>query len=196
MPAGRAQAMKLIVGLGNPGSEYEETKHNVGFWVVDAFGEAHEVSLSIKKAEARIGRGSWKGSSGEVDFILAKPQTFMNLSGRSVQGLLRLFGVAPSEMIVVYDDLDLECGRIRLRTKGGAGGHRGVASIIEAVGSDQFLRLRIGIGKNPRQDAADYVLSPFKAEDKKLILEAVEKGVVLLPLLLEGRITEAMNQYH
>ena len=188
--------MNLIVGLGNPGSEYEETKHNVGFWVVDAFAEQHRVSLSIKKAEAKIGRGSLPGPVGQIDFVLAKPQTFMNLSGRSVQGLLRTFGVTPSEMIVIYDDLDLECGRIRLRTKGGAGGHRGVASIIEAVGSDQFIRLRIGIGRNPRQDAADYVLSPFKSDDKKLILEAVEKGVALLPLLLEGRITEAMNQYH
>jgi PTH1 family peptidyl-tRNA hydrolase len=188
--------MKLVVGLGNPGSEYEETKHNVGFWAVDAFGEAHRVPLSIKKAEARIGRGIWKGSSGEVDFILAKPQTFMNLSGRSVQGLLRTLGISPSELIVIYDDLDLECGRIRLRSQGGAGGHRGVASIIEAVGSDRFVRLRIGIGRNPRQDAAEYVLSPFKSEDKKRILEAVEKGVALLPLLLEDRITEAMNQYH
>ena len=188
--------MKLIVGLGNPGSEYEETKHNVGFWVADAFGEAHRISLSIKKAEARIGRGSWKGAAGEVDFVLAKPQTFMNLSGRSVQGLLRTFDLSPSEMIVVYDDLDLECGRIRLRTKGGAGGHRGVASIIGAIGTDQFVRLRIGIGRSPGQDAADYVLSPFKGEDKKRIREAVEKGVALLPLLLEGRITEAMNQYH
>lgn len=188
--------MKLIVGLGNPGSEYEETKHNVGFRVVNAFCEAHRVPLSIKKAEARIGQGTWKGASGEVEFVIAKPQTFMNLSGRSVQGLLRLFGISPSEMIVVYDDLDLECGRIRLRTKGGAGGHRGVASIIAAIGSDQFVRLRIGIGRNPRQDAADYVLSPFKGEDKKRILEAVEKGVALLPFLLEGRIAEAMNQYH
>jgi PTH1 family peptidyl-tRNA hydrolase len=188
--------VKLVVGLGNPGDEYADTKHNVGFWVVDAFAEQQRVSLSIKKAEARIGRGSLSVSSGQVEFVLAKPQTFMNLSGRSVQGLLRTFGISPSEMIVTYDDLDLECGRIRLRTKGGAGGHRGVASIIEAVGSDQFLRLRIGIGRNPRQDAADYVLSPFKPGDKKLIVEAVEKGVALLPLLLEGRITEAMNQYH
>ena len=187
--------MKLIVGLGNPGSEYEETKHNVGFWVVDSFAGYHQVSLSVKKAEARIGRGSRTGPSGQVDFILAKPQTFMNLSGRSVQGLLRIFGITSSDMIVIYDDLDLECGRIRLRTKGGAGGHRGVASIIESVGTDQFLRLRIGIGRNPRQDPAEYVLSPFKPEDKKSILEAVEKGVSLLPLLLEGRISEAMNQY-
>ncbi|MBI3804480.1 MAG: aminoacyl-tRNA hydrolase [Nitrospirae bacterium] len=188
--------MKLIVGLGNPGPEYEETKHNVGFWLIDTFAKRHGLSLSEKKGEAKVGQGRWTSPSGGIDFILAKPQTYMNRSGRSVRSLLHSAGITPSEIIVVYDDLDLPCGRIRIRTQGGAGGHRGVASIIEVIGTDQFNRLRIGIGRDPGQDPADYVLSPFRPEELKLVEEAVEKGAEALPLLMEGRITEAMNKFH
>ncbi len=186
----------MIVGLGNPGPEYEETKHNVGFWLVDSFTKRLGISLSEKKGEARVGRGGLATPSGEIDFVLVKPQTFMNRSGRSVQSLLQFFDVSPSEMIVAYDDLDLPCGRIRIRAKGGAGGHRGVASIIDAIGTDEFIRLRIGIGRDPNQDPADYVLTPFRSEELKQVEESIEKGIEALPFLLEGRITEAMNRYH
>jgi PTH1 family peptidyl-tRNA hydrolase len=186
----------MIVGLGNPGPEYEETKHNVGFWLIDSFAERHGISLSGKKGEARVGQGRLAVPSGEIDLVLVKPQTFMNRSGRSVQSLLQSFGVSPSEMIVAYDDLDLPCGRIRIRTKGGSGGHRGVASIIDMIGTDEFIRLRIGIGRDPSQDPADYVLTPFQPEELKQVEESIEKGVEALPFLLEGRIIEAMNRYH
>lgn len=186
----------MIVGLGNPGPEYEETKHNVGFWLIDSFAQRHGVRLSEKKGEARLGRGRLAAPSGEIEFILVKPQTFMNRSGRSVQSLLHSFSISPSEMIVVYDDLDLPCGRMRIRTKGGAGGHRGILSIIDTTGTDEFLRLRIGIGRDPSQDPADYVLTPFRPEELKQVEESIDKGVEALPFLLEGRITEAMNRYH
>src|SRR5579884_74088 len=186
----------MIVGLGNPGPEYEETKHNVGFWLVDSFAKRHGISLSEKKGEARIGRGRLATPTGEIEFILVKPQTFMNRSGRSVQSLFHSFDISPSEMIVVYDDLDLPCGRMRIRTQGGAGGHRGVRSIIDTIGTDTFIRLRIGIGRDPGQDPADYVLTPFRSEDLKGVEESIDKGVEALPLLLEGRITEAMNRFH
>jgi PTH1 family peptidyl-tRNA hydrolase len=186
----------MIVGLGNPGPEYEETKHNVGFWLIDSFAKRHGISLSEKKGQARVGQGRMSVPSGEMDLVLVQPQTFMNRSGRSVQSLLHSFGLSPSEMIVIYDDLDLPCGRIRIRSKGSSGGHRGVASIIDAIGTDEFIRLRIGIGRDPSQDPADYVLTPFEPEALKQVEESIEKGVEALPFLLEGRITEAMNRYH
>lgn len=186
----------MIVGLGNPGPEYEETKHNVGFWLIDSFAKRHGISLSEKRGRARVGQGRLTLPSGEIDLILVQPQTFMNRSGRSVQSLLRFFGISPSEMIVVYDDLDLPCGRIRIRTKGSAGGHRGVASIIDEIGTDEFIRFRIGIGRDPSQDPADYVLTPFRPEELNRVEESIERGVEALPFVLEGRITEAMNRYH
>lgn len=188
--------MKLVVGLGNPGSEYEETKHNVGFWVVDAFAYAQHLSFSLKKGDAHTSRGVWRGAEGDVDFLLVKPQTFMNRSGRSVRALLHFYEIPLSDLILIYDDLDLNVGRIRIKKQGGSGGHRGVASVIQEVGSEQFIRLKIGIGKDCRIEASDYVLSPFRQADKKNILEAVEQGASLLPLLLEGKLTEAMNRFN
>jgi len=188
--------LKLIVGLGNPGKEYEETRHNIGFRVIDAFAEHHHLSLSEKKRGVHFGRGRWRSADEEIDFLLLKPMTYMNRSGHSVRVMLNYFPLSATDIIVIFDDLDLPCGRIRLRSKGGSGGHRGLASVIEAVGTDQFIRLRIGIGRDPHSDPADYVLSPFPPDDKKLVLNGLEKAVALLPLLLEGRLTEAMNQYH
>ena len=188
--------MKLVVGLGNPGTDYEETKHNVGFWVVDVFARAQHLSFSLKKGEAQISRGVWRGAEADVDFLLVKPQTFMNRSGHCVRALLHFYKIPFSDLILVYDDLDLDVGRIRIKKQGGTGGHRGVASVIQEIGSEQFIRLKIGIGKDPRIETADYVLSPFRQADKKNILEAVGQGVHILPLLLEGKITEAMNRFN
>ncbi|MFQ5596426.1 MAG: aminoacyl-tRNA hydrolase [Nitrospiria bacterium] len=188
--------MKLVVGLGNPGRAYEQTRHNVGFWVLDAFALQHQISFSKKKGEAQTGRGVWPGTEEAIDFLLAKPQTFMNRSGHSVQALLSYYKIPLSELILVYDDLDLDIGRIRLKKMGRAGGHRGVASVIQALGSDQFVRIKIGIGRDPRIDATNYVLSPFSSDEKKKVLEAVDKGSTLLPLLLEGAISKAMNLYN
>ncbi len=198
--------MKLVIGLGNPGKVYAQTKHNVGFWLIDAFAARHRIVLSERMGEAHVGRSSIQvgeaGKSSPIDFLLAQPQTFMNRSGRSVKKLMSCLSIAPTEVIVAHDDLDLPCGTIRVRTSGRSGGHRGVASIMEALESDQFLRLKIGIGRDPlppgrdAQDTADYVLTPFLPAAWDAVLQGVEKGVSALPLLLAGRVTEAMNQYH
>ncbi|MFY9269244.1 MAG: aminoacyl-tRNA hydrolase [Candidatus Manganitrophaceae bacterium] len=188
--------MKLIVGLGNPGPQYERTKHNVGFWFIDTFANKYGVSLSKKEGEAKVGYGSLPTPSGRVDFLLAEPQTFMNRSGRSVRGLLQRTGISFSDLVVVYDDLDLPCGRLRIRTQGSSGGHRGVASIIEAIETDRFIRIRIGIGRDPSRDPADYVLIPFSPDILKLVHATIDRGIEALPLLLEGKTTEAMNRYH
>ena len=174
------------MGLGNPGSEYEATKHNVGFWVIDAFSEKHGILIN---KPSRL--------SSVVDMLLlAKPQTFMNRSGTAVVRLLEKFQMELSDLVVIQDDLDMDCGRVRIRTHGSAGGHRGIASIIEQVGSNEFLRIKIGIGRDPQQEPADYVLTPFSSEDKEQVLGGVERAVLALPFLLEGKIVEAMNQTH
>ncbi len=188
--------MKLVVGLGNPGREYEPTKHNVGFWVIDAFSEKHKINLLEKTASSQIGRSRWQTPSQEIDVLLAKPETFMNRSGKAVQKLLEKFNISLADLIVIADDLDMECGRVRIRTKGRAGGHRGMASIIEAIGSDRFLRIKIGIGRDPQQEVVDYVLTPFSKKEKKQVQEGVERAVEALALLLEGAVTEAMNRYN
>ncbi len=196
--------MKLVVGLGNPGPNYEATRHNVGFWVIDAFSARHGLPLLEKRGHSRISRGSWvpsssggpSGDTPKIDFLLAQPETFMNRSGQAVRRLFSEFKIQLADLIVICDDLDMECGRVRIRMKGSAGGHRGVASIIEAVGSQQFVRMKIGIGRSPHQAVSDYVLTPFSKEERSLILEGVERGVAALPLLLEGKFTEAMNQYN
>jgi len=187
--------MKLIVGLGNPGGPYGETRHNVGFWVVDAFARKQGLSFSAKKGEALLCRGIGSGLDGAIDYLLAKPQTFMNLSGRSVRSLLDYYKIALSDLILVYDDVDMDCGRIRIKKKGGAGGHRGVLSVITELGSNEFIRLKIGIGRDPVKSTSDHVLSVFRADEKKTILEAVDLSVGLLPLLIAGRIDEAMSQH-
>ncbi|MEK7747521.1 MAG: aminoacyl-tRNA hydrolase [Nitrospirota bacterium] len=191
--------MKLIVGLGNPGPEYEATKHNVGFWVVDAFAETVQAS-SFKKSSggalSQIYRGKRETPHETIDFLLVKPQTFMNRSGIAVAGLLKEYEVPLSDLIVITDDLDTECGFVRIRTKGSSGGHRGISSIIERVASHEFLRIKVGIGRNPNQAVSDYVLTPFSSGDREKILSGVERAVFALPLLLEGRIPEAMNRTH
>ena len=180
--------MKLVVGLGNPGPEYEATKHNIGFWVVDAFCLTEKIAVNEKIGQSFVGRG--------IDFLIAKPQTFMNRSGIAVKALLSKFQINPADLILIQDDLDRPCGAMRIRTQGSAGGHRGVASVIDMIGSDQFVRIKIGIGRDPSQSAADYVLTRFKKADQQQALEGVQRSVEALPLLLAGRITEAMNRFN
>jgi len=188
--------MKLLVGLGNPGAVYRNTRHNVGFQVLDAFAKAHHLSFSEKRGKARIARGSWSAPDGKIDLYLAKPQTYMNLSGQSVQALLSIYGISSAEVILIYDDLDLDCGRIRLREKGGSGGHRGVASVIECLGSQEFSRIKVGIGRDHSRDVADYVLSPFHADERELMRSGIAQALEALPFLIEGRMPEAMNRFH
>jgi len=188
--------LKLVVGLGNPGSAYAETKHNVGFWVLDAFAQQHQLNFSADKRQAQVCRGICDGPDGSIDFFLVKPQTFMNLSGRAVSALLHYYKIPLSNLILIYDDLDLEPGRLRIKKQGGAGGHRGVASVIEHVASKDFLRLKIGIGRDPRVETADYVLSRFRSADKKKVLGALEDTLEALPLLLDDKVLEAMNRFN
>ena len=184
--------MKLVVGLGNPGSSYETTRHNIGFWVVDAFCADHKISLSKASGGSQVGRGLF----GDIDFILIKPGTYMNRSGIAVRKIMTDFKIDYTDIVVIQDDLDMECGQVRIRTKGSAGGHRGVASVIEAVGSNLFPRIKIGIGRSDQYAVVDYVLTSFSKEERTQVKKGVDQAVLALPWLLEGKVTEAMNRYN
>ena len=190
--------MRILVGLGNPGSEYEETRHNVGFQVIERIAR-HEglVFESPKSLDAYEGSKRFRvARSFDPDALLVKPQTFMNASGDAVVPLVRWAGVALDELMVVYDDLDLELGALRLRPHGGHGGQNGMRSIIDGLDSNTFPRLRVGIGR-PSTDAARHVLSPFSPEERVeadiSIAEAAEAG---LHWLRHGDIEECMTRFH
>lgn len=164
--------MKLIVGLGNPGSRYRLTRHNLGFMVVDALADRWHISVGGKRHEAELGTGE----ISSVRAILAKPQTFMNASGESVAKLRRLHRLDPSDILAIYDDLDLPLGRIRLRAEGGAGGHNGVASLISVLGKG-FPRLRVGIGRPPGgADPVGYVLEPFEPGERTALQASIDRA--------------------
>ncbi len=184
--------MYLIVGLGNPGPEYENTRHNMGFKVVENLAKNFNIdSLKRKKkCDAYIAETRLNG----IKIILAQPQTFMNNSGGSVQSLLSWNKIKPDHLIVVYDDVDLEPGQIRIREEGGAGGHRGVESILKSIGSTKFIRVRIGIGRPNHGEVADYVLSGYKAEYEKLFTSWVFATDAILEIILSG-ISSAMNKF-
>jgi PTH1 family peptidyl-tRNA hydrolase len=184
---------KLIVGLGNPGPRYNRNRHNVGFHCLDALAKAHNLSFTGLKARARIARGVILGHP----VILAKPLTFVNDSGWAVRGLMARHGYEPRDLLVVHDDLDLSSGRIRLRPDGSAAGHKGVRSIIRALGSDEFVRLRVGIGRPPAGvEVVDYVLSDFSADETVVMCAAYEKAVAGIETFLQRGIEEAMNQHN
>lgn len=187
--------MKLIVGLGNPGRIYVNSRHNVGFKCLDFLARRHGIRLSKRRAKAKIGSGEIAG----LNVVLAKPQTFMNLSGQAVAKLVRNFAIPLSDLIVIYDDLDLPLGNIRIRGRGGAGGHKGMASIISLLGSQEFPRIRVGI--SPGQDiralkTPDYVLSDFAAEEKAIINELYVKVADAIYCLLSEGIEAAMNRFN
>ena len=184
--------MKLIVGLGNPGVRYRWTRHNVGFQVVDRFALSTEIPISTRRFRAIYG----KGSLDDQEIILFKPLTYMNLSGEAVKKAAQAFRIPLEDLIVVHDDLDLSSGKLRFRQSGGDGGHQGIRSIIESMGSHGFLRLKIGIGRPPQgMDPADYVLSPLKEPERAdygaIFSRAAESLTVLL---LEG-IEVAMSRF-
>lgn len=185
--------MKMVVGLGNPGSRYETSKHNVGFMALDLLADRLRIPVSRTKHGALIGEGRLEG----IRVVLCKPQTFMNLSGTAVAPLLRWYGVEPGSLIVVSDDLDLEPGRLRIRPKGGAGGHRGIASIIEHLGAGNFIRLKLGIGRPPAKWAvADYVLADFSQEEWGIMRQVLPVAVDALNELLQKDVDEVMNKYN
>lgn len=186
--------LSLIVGLGNPGSEYAAHRHNIGFQVLQALAGMHGLSFAReKKAKARVA----EGRIGERPVLLAKPQTFMNLSGKSVRRLSRDRQITPDRILVVCDDLDLPLGRLRIRPKGGSGGQKGLRSIIEALGSQDFARLRVGIGRPLGSiDPAEYVLLPFADEEKSLLAETVSRAVEAVESWLADGIVATMDRFN
>ncbi|NPB08399.1 MAG: aminoacyl-tRNA hydrolase [Aquificae bacterium] len=181
---------KLVVGLGNPGKEYENTRHNVGFMVVDELVKTLRARGPFQEALSLL----YKARLGGKEVILAKPQTYMNNSGAAVINLLEEYSLSPEEMIVVYDDLDLPLGSMRLRLKGSSGGHKGVESIINYIGTQNFPRLRIGIGRpKKKEDVVKYVLSPFPPDEERVISQVVKKAVRCLMRAIELSPEQAME---
>ena len=189
--------MKLIVGLGNPGRSYANNRHNIGFICLNHFARTHGIRFDKKQGNARTGTGEVGGNK----VVLAKPQTYMNLSGESVSRLVRKFSVDLDDLIVIHDDLDLPLGKIRIRQAGGSGGHKGIDSIIASLKNQDFLRLRVGIGRpavtEPSEsDIIAYVLTDFTPDEKQAINGVVPRvSESILCLLTEG-LTAAMNKYN
>ena len=185
--------MKLIVGLGNPGREYVHTRHNAGFEVMDAIADHVSADISQKKFKALID----KVRIGNESVLLMKPQTYMNNSGEAVRAAMDFYHLTPQDLLVIYDDMDMPVGRLRLRQKGSAGGHNGMNSIIKHLGGDTFPRIRVGIGgeKHPGQDLADYVLGHFKDDEKELLSDALDKAEKAAELFAQDEFSEAMNKY-
>ncbi|MEV6333175.1 aminoacyl-tRNA hydrolase [Nocardia vinacea] len=184
----------LVVGLGNPGSEYERTRHNIGFLVADVLAQRVGGRFAVhKKSGADLLQARLDGRQ----VLIAKPRSFMNLSGRPVAALAKFFSVPPTEVIVVHDELDLPFGQVRLKRGGGEGGHNGLRSVSNALTTKDYLRARIGIGRPPgRQDPADYVLKPFSSVERKEVPVIVEQAADAVELLLRVGLEPAQNQLH
>jgi len=193
--------MKLIVGLGNPGRSYANNRHNVGFVCLNHFARRQGIRFDKKQCKARIGSGEVAGS----EVLLAKPQTYMNRSGQSVRLLVDKFNISPDNLLVIHDDLDLPLGRIRIRQGGSAGGHKGAGSIIAELGSQNFIRIRVGIGRPVKNEGftefsedeiINYVLSDFTPDEKQAITQVIPRvSEAILYLLTEGLVA-AMNKYN
>ena len=185
--------MYLIVGLGNPTREYERTRHNVGFDTIDVLADKINTDVSEKKFKGLYG----KGMLGGERVILLKPQTFMNLSGESVRAAADFYKIPPDHILVIYDDISLDVGHLRIRTKGSAGGHNGIKNIIAHLGTQEFPRIKIGVGaKPPRMDLADYVLSRFSAEDRRAMETAFKDAAQAARVLIEEGPDAAMNAFN
>lgn len=185
--------MKVIAGLGNPTGKYEGTRHNVGFMALDRLADKHGISVDTKKHRAYIGKGVIAGQK----VILAKPQTFMNLSGDSIQQIAAYYKVEPEDIIILFDDISLDVGMIRIRKKGSAGGHNGIKSIIACLNSSDFPRVKVGVGnKRPGQDLADYVMGTIPKAQRELLDEALDHAVDAVELMLAGEVEQAMNLYN
>jgi len=183
----------LIVGLGNPGKAYEHTRHNVGFMVIDLIAETFSVSMNEMQSDLMIGRGN----IGNCRAVLAKPMAFMNRSGPPVLLLVEEFGLTVEDMIVIHDDIDLAFGRIKIKEKGGHGGHRGIASLMNALGSGAFNRLRMGIGRpEPGVDVVDHVLGGFTPEELEQLPRFIEKGREAAVTVLCKGTKEGMNRFN
>jgi len=186
--------MFVIVGLGNPGKKYENTRHNVGFMAIDALAEKYGISISEKKHKALCGTGVIEG----VKVLLVKPQTYMNLSGESVGDVMNFYKLDPEEeMMVIYDDISLAPGNIRIRKKGSAGGHNGIKSLIAHTGTQGFMRIKIGVGEKPSGwDLADYVLGHFSEDDQVKLKEIMPDVISAAVLMAQGDVQKAMNDFN
>lgn len=186
--------MFIIAGLGNPTKQYERTRHNVGFDVIDLLAEKYSIRVADRKHKALCGTGLVEGQRT----LLVKPQTFMNLSGESIGAMLNFYKVDPeTNLIVIYDDISLPPGRLRIRKKGSAGGHNGIKSIISHAGTQNFQRIKVGVGEKPQGwDLADYVLGRFSKGDRELVEEAFGKACEAAALMVQGETDRAMNLYN
>jgi PTH1 family peptidyl-tRNA hydrolase len=183
----------LVVGLGNPGERYENTRHNVGFWCIDRLGERHSIKINSRNRLALTG----EGRIGDEDIVLAKPRTFVNESGQAVTSLMARYRASAADLLVVYDDMDLPAGKLRLRPDGGPGGHNGIKSIIGALGTQGFARLRVGVGRpGPGDDQIEHVLGRANAEDQGLVDAAVDTAVEIIACYLSEGVEAAMNRYN
>jgi PTH1 family peptidyl-tRNA hydrolase len=183
----------LIVGLGNPGREYASTRHNIGFRIADRLAQSLELKFSRQRNSAFIA----SGPRGAAKLVLAKPQTFMNLSGQSVSGLVRFYKVPFSNLLVCCDDIDLPFGAIRLRASGGSAGQRGMQSILDSLGTRDVPRLRFGVGRPPgRMDAADYVLRDFDSSEEEIVPGVVGKAVQAALTFVDSGLNEAMTRFN
>lgn len=186
--------MYIIAGLGNPTKKYEHTRHNIGFDVIDHLAEQYNISMNTKKFKGVCGVGTIEGNR----VLLLKPQTFMNLSGNSVGEAVEFYKLDPArELIVIYDDIDLDPGNLRIRKKGSAGGHNGMKDIIAHLGTQEFLRIRVGVGaKIEGQDLVNHVLGHFSGEDRKLVEDAISNAADAVRLMVQEQTDTAMNQYN
>lgn len=186
--------MYIIVGLGNPGKPYAQTRHNIGFDAIDILAEKYRISVDTKKHKALIGKGMIEGQK----VVLVKPQTFMNLSGESVREVLDFYKIDPEEeLIVIYDDISLEPGQLRVRPKGSAGGHNGIKNIIAHLGTQVFPRVKVGVGEKPKgYDLADYVLGHFSKEERVQMEDALESTAQAVVCMMNDGMDAAMNRFN
>ena len=186
--------MFVIVGLGNPTDEYRGTRHNVGFEVIDAIADKYNISVTERKNRAFCGKGVVAGQK----VILVKPQTYMNLSGESVRGFVDYYKIdVETELMIVYDDISLDVGQLRIRKKGSAGGHNGVKNIIAHLGTDVFRRIKVGVGEKPKEyDLVDYVLGHFSKEEKEIMADGYKRAIGAVELILQDEIEAAMNEFN
>lgn len=186
--------MYIIVGLGNPTKEYEGTRHNAGFDVIDTIADQYNIEVSKREHQALTGKGVIEGQK----VLLVKPQTYMNLSGESVRKLIDFYKIDPQEeLLVIYDDISLDVGQLRIRKKGSAGGHNGIKSLIAHLGTMTFPRIKVGVGEKPKEyDLADYVLGHFSAEDRQKMQEGYQDAMKATAYILQDDIETAMNQFN
>lgn len=184
----------IIVGLGNPGRQYETTRHNTGFICIDRLAQKHSISIKKLKFKSIIGEGRIEGKR----CLLIKPQTFMNSSGEAVRDAAEFYKIPPENIIIIYDDISLDPGKLRIRRKGSDGGHNGIKSIIYHLKSDNFPRIKVGVGAkpNPEYDLADWVLSHFSTAEANLVKQAADNVVGAIELMVQGNIDKAMSDYN